>query len=226
MSTFLELVNAVERESGTVSKSQRLATVAGAPGRQEKIVEWTSTAWVQIQRARPDWAFMRAEASHELTVGQARYAAADLGVTDFAGWRREADGATPFSIYDPAYGRADENRLHTVPFAHWRDTYDIGVHDALRPSAVAVDDQRRLCLGPTPDKAYILRFGYRRSIQRLTDDDDVPVMPDDHHEAIVWLAITLLAEHDEAGFQAGAAMIRYRDAYSAMVRDLTPEIEL
>ena len=224
MATFLQLVNDVERESGTIAQSQRLATVANPVGRQEKIVQWTARAWEDIQRARPDWTFMRAEGSHGLTADQARYTGSDLGVTDLGAWLREADGMSPFSLYEA--GRADELGLQTVPYTTWAQVYDRGTHDPTRPTHIAVDNARRLCLGPTPDKAYTLRYSYRRSTQTLSADNDVPIMPEEHHRAIVWLALTLLAEHDEAGFQAGSAMLRYRSAYAAMVRDLTPEIEL
>lgn len=226
MSTFLNLVNDVERESGTIGHTQRLSTVVGAVGRQEKIVTWTALAWAMIQRARPDWTFMRAETSHALTAGTARYAASDLGVTDFGGWLREADGYSPYSLYDPTIGQGDESPLERVGYQPWSTTYDRGTHDAMRPTHLSVDFARKLCFGPTPDKAYVFRFGYRRAVQMLAADADEPIMPEEHHNAIVWYALTLLAEHDEAGFQAGAATLRWSNAYSAMVRDLTPEIEL
>jgi len=226
MATFLELVNDVERESGTIGQSQRLTTVSGAVGRQEKIVEWTAEAWRMIQRARPDWTFLRKEASHALTIGQARYSATDMGLTDFAAWLPEADGFASYSLYDNAIGRSDETRLRVIPYREWRESYDFGSVENLRPCVVAFDNDRKLCFGNPPDAAYVARFTYRRSIQNLAADVDEPYIAADHHQAIVWLALTLLAEHDEAAVPIATAMNRYREALGQMVLDYTEPVQL
>jgi hypothetical protein len=226
VSTFLEIVNDVERESGTIAQSQRLSTVAGAVGRQEKIVEWVAAAWRDIQKGRLDWTFLRKEGSHALVADQARYTATELGLTDFAGWLQDADAIQSYTLYDADIGRSDESRLQVLPYRVWKDVYDVGTHDAMRPIQVAFDNERRLCFGNTPDKAYVARFPYRRAVQILTDDADEPYIDDRHHNAIMWLALVYLAEHDEAPMPIGTAMNRYRAALSAMVSEYTEPTEL
>lgn len=224
MATFLQLVNRVERESGTIGQSQRLSSVTGAVGRQEKIVYWTSQAWEIIQRLRPDWTFARREFSHALTIGQARYAAADLGIADFGGWMPEADGYSPYSLYDPAIGQADETRVRVRDYRVWRDAYDFGAPDPMRPNILAFDPERRLCAGPVPDKAYVLRGDYRRSIQTLTSDADEPFISADFHDTIVWQALILLADHDEAIAPSLTAARSCAAGLSAMVREYTEAV--
>lgn len=225
MSTFIQLVNDVERESGTVSQAQRLTTVTGARGRQEKIVQWTAQAWAEIQRERRDWTFMRKRFLHAVTSGVASYTAADLGITDFGGWMTEADHFQPFTIYETAKGRQDETRLRILPFNAWLTAYDVGAHDAQRPNYIAIGFDRSLNLGPTPDRAYTLRGWYRRSIQMLAADNDTPFIDEQFHNAIVWRALMLLGEHDEATFPIAAAQSKARVQHSAMLREFTPQVE-
>src|SRR3546814_17238178 len=82
MVTLLSLVNDTERECGTVSQTSRLSTVAGARGRQEKIVAHVIEAWRLIQSERTDWPWMRVTATLDLTQDQFTYGP--------AGFRSEA----------------------------------------------------------------------------------------------------------------------------------------
>lgn len=221
MATLLSLVNDTERESGTVQKGSRLSTVVGAGGRQEKIVAHVIEAWRLIQNDRTDWAWMRRTVTADLIIGQAEYSAADLDIDDFARW--EKDGAyrkrSPFSIYDAALGRGDESRLLWERYDDWADRYDFGSHDPNRPSSYAIDPERRLCVGPKPDKAYKLRAAYWRTPQILAADGDTPICPAQHHQIIVWRALMLLAGHDEAGFSLADATAKYTACMRALVND-------
>lgn len=223
---LLQLVNEVERESGTVGQSQMLPTVAGATGRQKKIVEWTVQAWEDIQRERMDWTFRRRQFSHALTIGQSVYAASDLGLADAAGFVRDRSGASPFTIYDDAIGRADETRLRRISPDEWFDRYDIGTVDNARPAEVAIDHDGKLRFGAPPDKAYVARGWYRRALQVLDTDTDEPFIDEEFHKAIVWRALMLLARHDEAGNALQAALDEYRPIFGTMLRELTPQVEL
>ena len=225
MSTFLELVNDVGRESGTMG-GQTLSSVASAAGRWAKLVAWTRQAWEMIQRERPDWIFRRASFEGALTAGKAVYTAVDLGITDFGSWEPEADGINPFSLYDPSIGRSDESHLRRWDYSAWAERYDFGVHDGNRPTVMATDYQQQLCLGPTPDKAYRLRGRYRRSIQTLAADSDTPIIAPDYHQAIVWRALMLLGEDDESQFEAATSTAQYMMLRASMMRQYTEAIEL
>jgi hypothetical protein len=226
VSTFLQLVNDVERESGTVSQSQRLTTVVGASGRQEKIVAWVREAWDMIQRERQDWTFHRKRFSAILTIGDTSYSAADFAITDFGKWCEDEEGGTPYSIYDTATGRGDETLLRLIPSVTWVNRWDIGLPDNNRPIEVALGYDRQLNFGPPPDKAYTVRGWYHRSHQILSADSDEPISPADHHRIIVDRALMLLAQHDEAGDAYAAAVANYRIGLNALVRACLPEAEL
>lgn len=225
MATFLQLVNKVERLSGIINQGQRLTTIVGARGRQEKIVYWTSQAWEEIQRERRDWTFLRKQFDEALTVGQTTYTPAQLGITDFGGWVSEADNFRPFTLYDPALGRADETRLKPVNHRAWLDAFDIGSHDATRPNAIAIGFDRTLNVGPKPDKSYVLRGWYRRKIQTIAADSDVPYLDEQYHDAIVYRALMMLGEHDEAPVAIGTAQAKARVLHSQMLGEFTDPIE-
>lgn len=225
MSTFLELVNDVGRESGTMG-GQSLGSVANAAGRWLKLVNWTRQAWQMIQRERGDWTFRRAQFEGVLTASKATYTPVDLGITDFSSWAPETDGINPFSLYDPAVGRADESHILRWNYTDWAERYDFGIHDANRPTVMAIDFERNLCLGPKPDKAYRLRGRYTRSIQTLSADSDTPIIHEDYHQAIVWRALMLLGEDDESQFEAGTSAAQYMMIRSGMLRAYTEAIEL
>jgi hypothetical protein len=222
VATFLQLVNDVERESGTISQSQRLTTVAGAIGRQEKIVHWTRQAWEMIQRERSDWLFRSAQFTGDVVAGDSTYSATDLGITNFAGWEQ----GSYFTIYDPALGRGDETVLREITFREWYNAYGIGLPDSNRPVVIAQGDDRSLYLGPPPMKPYKLRGFFRRSFQSLTADNDVPFIDPEYHQAIVWRALMLLAEDDEAQFEIATSGRQYDTIFSRMVATYTGPIEL
>ena len=223
MATFIQLINDVARESGTMG-GQTLATVANASGRWTKIVAWTRQAWEMIQRERSDWTFLRDTFEANLVASQARYTPAELGLFTFGSWEQEVDGYTPYSLFDPAIGRGDETRLPVVNYRAWAVRYDFGAPDVVRPNVVTFDFQRRLCVGPVPDKVYTIRGAYRRSIQALTADADVPYIHEDYHQAIVWRALVLLGEDDEAAFEVGSSAGQYRAIRSAMLKEYTEGI--
>lgn len=226
MATFLELVNDVSRESGTISQSQELETVVGAAGRQRRIVGWTRQAWEIIQRQRSDWSFVRAPFTAALVPGETIYTGADLGIADFRRWLSPAERLSTFSLYDPTIGKGDEQRLVPISYREYDDRFSIGLHDANRPGQFAIGFDGALHVGPTPDKVYALRGWYRRGIQSLTADTDVPFVDPDHHQMIVWRALMLLGDDDEAPFEVTASTAEFRSMYASFVNAHTEPMSL
>lgn len=226
MSTFLELCNDVERESGTVSSNARMTDVASATGYQADIVAWVQEAWKLIQVARTDWRWMIGEFEDTLITGVLRYSPADLGIERFSRWAQDvhADDYFPYSIYNPALGRADENALSGISFSYWRQWYDRGVEQRNRPCHYAISRANEFCVGQVPDRAYTLRGEYRMSPQILVENDDVPELPEEFHHAIYLRALILLGEQDEAPFTIATAQNKYDNVMQQLVNDQTPRI--
>lgn len=226
MATFLDLVNRVGRESGTISQSQELADVANANGRQAKIVGWTRQAWEMIQRERSDWTFRRKRFWLQLVPGQVEYRPAAFDA-EWGGWILGGNAWSTLTIHDPAIGRGDENRLEIVPFERWLDTYDIGAPQEHRPNVAAFGyGDRALHVGPPPDKAYMVRGWCQRKVQSLTASDDIPYIHEDYHDAIIWRALMLLGDDDEAQWEVASSTAEYGVFRSQMVSAYTDPVVL
>ena len=221
MSTFLQLVNDVERESGTVNITSRSTDVtAPGSGRQEKIISHVKRAWELIQNSRTDWPWMQVETTKVLTIGQARYdAITDFALTNFARWDRPTPYLSPISIYDTPLGLRDEGDLDFRPYSEWKTAHGRGFEENGRPYEYSMDAQRRLCVGPPPDKAYTIRGTYYRKPQILAVNGDEPICPPEHHQVIVWQALMLLHGHDEGQFSLQFAQSNFAAAFRALVND-------
>ena len=216
MATFLGLAQKVGRESGTISGNLP-ATATGQVGRLAKIVAYTADAWVYVQNSQRAWRFMRKEFSGNTTAGTARYTPASWTITDHLRWIHEYDAVT---LYLTATGVSDEGTISPIDWATWRRLYDRGTQVNGRPIGYAISPANEFCLGAIPDAAYTVRGEYYRNAQRLAADGDTPICPEDFHDVIVWRAIQLLVEHDEApALLLGAANAKYRDLHGAMMRD-------
>ena len=226
MSTFLQLVNDLERESGTVDKFSRAADVTAPPtARQEKMVEWIKLAWEIIQNARSDWRWMRREFSAPLAIGQSRYMPADLAIADFSAWAKPAPDMT-FALFDTVLGMDDLQELRSIDYDCWRARYARVADAPTRPSEWSVDYDNRLCIGPTPDKNYTLVGEYRRAPQTLMVNDDVPLCPPEYHQIIVWRALMMLGDHDEAPTVISTAAMKTRNAMIALVNSSVQDLSL
>lgn len=225
MATFLQLAQRTAKKSRTAGNGQP-TTVVNQVGRLGDIVSCVSEAWTLIQNQRNAWRFMVRElgggAGVSLLAGTAAFTPAALGVTDHAAWRpadlmtlRLADGTEPAEL----------------PFMHWdewRQRYEVWAVTASRPQHWTIRPyDEALVFGPTPDAAYVLRGPYRRTIQTLAANADVPLMPERHHDIIMWRALQLLAEMDEAPPNyIGDINRNYREALNALERDMLPMVWL
>lgn len=229
MKTFLQLVNKVEQDSGTVNtRSSATSDVAAAATlRQQKIVDWVKEAWNLIQTDRSDWRFMRAEFEHALVNGQARYTAAELGLTDLSRYVGPlTDGSDPFTVHDPALGAADQRPIRYQRWDEWLASWGRGAPPSNRPMYWTVDLAGKLCIGPAPDRAWVLTGEYVREPQELTASADVPRIPGQFHDLIAYRALMLLADHDEAVGALIPAKAKYDHLYRRLVNASTEPASL
>lgn len=231
MATFLQLVQDLARESGTLAGGVSLPTLTNVTGRADKMAGWVRKAWINIQNERADWPWMKREFTAPLIIGQSRYTAAELGIASrFGKWIGDSPHGRriwhSFTLFDPATGQEDEGIIREVDYLVWRERYARGTHDADRPQGWAASPQEEFCIGPRPNKAYTLTGEYRVFPQVLTDNTDVPELPEQYHGAIVWEAMKLLGMADEAPQTSGSAVSEYVIARSNLTRDYLPEVTL
>lgn len=180
------------------------ASVVNQTGRLRKIVSWTASAWTDIQRSRDDWRWMVDEFAGPTLVNLDAYTDAGMSIARFSSWlvRQDQGSDSGLSIFRPAIGRSDERPLLWCDWPLFRDRYLRGEHPAGYPTVVTIDPRDALRLHPTPDAVYTLRGEYRKAPQTLAANTDVPEAPAQHHELIVWRALSrYLAADDESVVQ-------------------------
>ncbi len=191
-------------------------------GRQARFVGWVRTAWELIQNLSSDWSFLQGEHQSALAPNNQIYTDASFNVPRFGRWLGDNQRRRPISIYDPAIGRRDESELREITFDQWKARWDFGVHDASRPTEYAIAPDDTLRFGPTPDKAYAIRMRYMKTAQILAANDDKPDLPVRFHNIIVWRAIMLMSDHDEAGDALALAGVKYRETLNQLTHSCLP----
>lgn len=229
MATFLQLCARLTTRSGVIGTAP--VAVTGQTGRQAKCVDWIEQAYEIIQSLHPDWSFLQGTWSSSLTIGQTTYTAAQLGIASrFGEWAgdRRASGRDfqPVTLYLTATGVSNEGPLREISFEQWMSTYDRGTQVAGRPLYYCRAPDDTLRFGPKPDAAYTARGQYRKAPQILAANGDIPECPDRFHDAIVYRAMMLADEDDEAPAPVGMtrARLRYDDLLYAMRRDCLPRL--
>jgi hypothetical protein len=196
---FLQLAQRVARESGTIPGDSQPSSVTSQTGRLQSLINWTNTAWEEIQSRDNSWLWMQSTFSGTTISGTGEYAADALGITSrFSHWMPvDADGYVTFSIYPTADGAMYERPLRYVTYDQfYRNTQ--GIHENDLPQMFAITPAGNIILHPTPDAEYTIRGRYMKSPQTLSANTDIPEMPERHHMLIVWEALLLLAQFDEA----------------------------
>jgi len=220
---FLELCQAAARESRTVDSGRPLSVV-GQVGREAKFVHWVREAWREIQIERNAWRFMRRYYSAGLLPDTMAYTPASLAITDLNRWIDEKiDRVT---IYKTSLGAADESEIRPLDYADFRATYLRGVHDANRPMHWSVSPDNELMIGPKPDAAYTVQGPYQRTAQVLVANADTPICPTDYHMVIVWRALKMMSDHDEALAVGGTADFRARTLMNLMETTQLPQLRM
>lgn len=228
MATFLELCQAVADESGTMTGgADSISTTEGQTGRAGKIVRWTSRAWRDIQIMRPSWMWMQTEFEAPLTAFQGSYTGADLSLTRVEKFLAN-DSNRRTSAYDTAVGVSDEGFLKTVTYADFQPVYRVGPsrEQTGKPRVVSIGDDGSLNIWPRPDGDYTVHGWYKRTPQTLQLDADVPEMPEAYHWAVVWKALLLLGQYDEATPQYPFWNAEFRQIMKSLERDQLPTIEI
>lgn len=228
MSTFLQLVQDVARESGTVPNIGDPTTLLGATGRNLRIVNWVRDAYTDIQNDRADWRWLEAEFSGQTISGTQEYNSAAMGISSrFSKWifdPGEDDGY--WSIYLTSDGVAEEGLLQYRDWHYMRRHILIGTQSSAKPVYITVRPDQSLVLYPTPDAAYTIRGRYYKAPQTLSVDADTPEMPAQFHRLIQWKALMLMGAFDEAMEQMPAWTMEYQRIMQKLVTHQSPRVKL
>lgn len=227
--TFLQLCQAFVREAGIDRSGQSMpVTVAGQVGDLGSAVDWIRQAYIEIQRSKPNWAFLRGYFQLETVNGQQKYLASECTdggqpITRHSAWWLQ-DIDNPPKSYLKSAGKGAEYWLTYQPRSYFVQLYNIGnnsIQTSL-PATISIDFDRKLMLGLTPNDVYVVSGEYQKSAQVLADDDDVPEMPEDFHYLIVYEALRKYGGFDVAPEVLMRAETEGAALRSSLVNDQLP----
>lgn len=205
MSTFLQLVQGLRRETGYADSGP--ATVVAQTGYDERAVEWIKNSWIEIQNSAY-WRWLRKEFTLTTTASDDSYAYTDCidvptaaAITRFGEWLVK-DGYNPPKCYLQSSGSGTEYWLTYIDWPSFRTIYQIGNQTEGAPAHITIDPDNNLVIGPTPNDAYVITSEYQRSAQVLAADSDEPEMPSDYHMMIVYTAM-----EDGGYYEAGEEIL-------------------
>lgn len=223
----LQLCQKVARESGTISGVSPSA-VTNQVGRLLKVVNWVNDAWLWVQNEHTSWRWMRKEFTQDLSISTGRYTPAAMNITDFSHWITDdlCRGYLPVSLYLTATGVSDEGAIRQIDYGLWRHRFGRGSQDNQRPVSYAISPLNEFCPGPIPDAVYTVNGEYHKTAQTLSANTDTPELPTRFHDVIVWRALELLAEHDEAPLAIAASRLKRIALMGALERDQLEQVEI
>lgn len=209
--TFLELCQKTDRLFGSQGVFTSVATTNGF---QSLIVQFVQNAWDNIQASRRHWDFYRTDVSFSTVVGQMEYSLEDVfgvaAVNPVENWITDR------------FVKDDFSTLDFVPYNNWiiedhtnsREPIYFTNHPNLETAGYLSFD--------TPDDIYTYTLNYFRKPQQLTDNLNVPICPPEHHDAIVFQALTDLAAHFGNNDIYSTASVRANQLYNNLLRSQNP----
>lgn len=195
---YLQLVNRARQECG-VSGTDLTTLQTGLTLEGKRFATWIADAWNDLQTEKPDWQWMRKPFTFSTTASTVHYARADI-VPDCADWKIDS-----FRAYTDSVGHDDEQILPPMSWEVWRNVYEFGTMRDMtgRPVAFAVEPDKSISLGPTPDTVYDVNGEYWRLPTDLSADADDPAatgndFPERFHMLLVYDAMIRYAEYEAA----------------------------
>lgn len=222
--TLLELINRARQECGVSGPD--LATVVGQVGEMRRFVNWTRTAWTEIQTAQNcGWLFLNQPFDFATVALQQTYPVDQLPVSAAAPMFREWD-LNKMRIYTDTVNFSDEMILPFMDWPTFRNTYQYGQTQTApqKPSCFSVDPYKSLLFGGVPDQAYHIRGRYWRWPQELTLDADVPLAPAYYHMLIVYAVMVSYGMYEAAGEVVARGEAKYDELMNQMIIDQMPPV--
>lgn len=211
MSSFLQLCQALREEAGISGTGP--ASVVNQTGEMRRIVNWINRAYVAIQTLDPTWNFMRPAFAFQTIADTAEYLPSAVNITDHGTWKTDS-----LRCYNTAAGPNDEQWLVYYEWDEFRDLFVFGGmrNSKGRPISFSVKPDQSLVFYPVPDGEYTIVGERRRQAAPMANNGDVPVLPADLHDIIMWRALMYYAVYESAPELHAEG----QSEYSRMLREL------
>jgi hypothetical protein len=182
MSTFLELVQALHRESG--STGVQPSTVVNQSGERLRLLKYVADADYEIQTYWRDWKFLRDMTSFNETTVSA-----------------QQDITKPSTLKSWDFGtlRIDGELIDVVEYEDVRGEV-FNTTDYSQPSRIIVLPNNNLRLDPIPDGAYTFTGDFFIKPTRMSANLDESLIPEEYRMSVILgLALMKYADSENAG---------------------------
>ncbi len=213
MPTFVEICQMARQECGMGGSGP--SSTVGQTGALGTIVQRTSQAWIDIQKSKPYWKFLRANLTFTLVVDQALYVVSDPLPSGFAltavdKWDKE-------SCWIYTATAADRSRLTYVPYQVFRNAFSTYVSG--RPTHFTEGANGTVLFNRKPDAAYVIDMDYWMTPERLVNPTDIPALPEQFHDLIAWKSVMKFAGAEMATDLYAYAKSEYTPMYLQLMID-------
>lgn len=208
---FKDLVSRTMREAGIPTQTFDSVGVSGAAGESLRVVGWVEAAYTDVQ-ARRKWSFLWESATITVPAGDYVVPAATVGA--IAPDRYEKD-----SLFDSSGAY-----FGYLPWSQFRSAWPAVLIQngtpslwTIRPDGAFVVDAK-----PLADKTYTVERYMRPQVMAL--DADEPVIPLEFQMVIVWRALLMYCNFEEAGASRATATAEFDRIMNAMGAQELPDM--
>ena len=194
MSTFLELAQETRSLSGIGGTGP--TDVTTATGIEGRIVSYVKNAWIDIQAHPKKWKWMWGRYLAPAPGGaplQTILNTREYVLTDVKNVR-----VASFRSYLTATGTSDRQRMTWMPWRPFEASTGIVNENADRPIRVSRDPSGVLHVYPKANDVYSIEFEYFKRAQILAINGDIPELPTDFHQLIVYEALKRFGKAEDA----------------------------
>ena len=224
---FLAICQAVHEELGLDGAQTLPTAVTAQTGRLAQIVNWVRRTNSEIQAKHKEWKFRRSGGvvtlpATQALVTQATIVAANATYNELAPFFR--GDRRYVNIYQSSVGKADTQPVWYLEYEQYRGWIDRQPLITGRPGRYSVRPDGALLFDTLADVNYAVEFDFVRTIQDLTANNDVPIIPDDYHDAIIYGACMKYAGHTENAVVFGDFNRRFSQRMTQLSNRELPEI--
>lgn len=219
MSTFLELCQDLRREAGISGTGP--SSVINQTGEMQRVVEWVLSAYRYVQNLHPSWLFLQTDFSFQTIANVGNYTPGAVALPELGSWKTDT-----FTDFLTATGVNAEQFMDYVPWPAFVDAYMTGAPSTQTgiPLFFTVKPDQSVQMWPIPDGIYTVRGEYFKRAQTMTANTDVPIIPAQFQDVIVWRALVLYGAFAAADEKYSAGMNEYRQILSRLEMNQLPEM--
>ena len=223
---YLELVQKTVLYAPIAGKGPAdVENLANEPREYQLVVQWIRDAWHQVQNSRRDWKWMQRASQFSTQIGKNIYTLADIAATDpevarLRRWYR--------NDFRQVQGESEDRPVNYMQEALYERRYS-NKPPSTQGHPIALTIRERdlaVWLYPMPDDVYPIHMRYALRASELVKNTDVPEMPEEYHELLVWKAIEQFGYYHNAVERVQSGVKRAREINNELVNSSTTDMVL